>query len=98
MLWDAFRDSGATDAPQPADWDGTMAADAAAFHVGTAGCDLTLLPLEDALALPEQPNLPGTTDEHPNWRRRMPAPAATLLDAPDVAARLDALSRGRDRA
>ena len=98
MLWDAFRQSGATDAPQPADWDGTKAANAAAFHVGTASCDLALLPLEDALALPEQPNLPGTTTEHPNWRRRMPAPAATLLDDPDVAARLDALIRGREKA
>ena len=34
---------------------------------------LLLLPVEDALGLREQPNLPGTTDEHPNWRRRLPA-------------------------
>jgi 4-alpha-glucanotransferase len=35
---------------------------------------LALLPVEDALALPEQPNLPGTVDTHPNWRRRLPEP------------------------
>lgn len=33
---------------------------------------LVLIPLEDALARREQPNLPGTTDAHPNWRHRLP--------------------------
>lgn len=44
---------------------------------------LALLPLEDALALPEQPNLPGTVEGHPNWRRRLPEPlpAETLQAA-----------------
>jgi len=31
-----------------------------------------LVPLEDALGLHEQVNIPGTIDEHPNWRRRLP--------------------------
>ena len=35
---------------------------------------LALLPVEDALALDEQPNLPGTVEVHPNWRRRLPDP------------------------
>ena len=30
------------------------------------------LPLEDIVGTTEQPNLPGTIDEHPNWRRRLP--------------------------
>ncbi len=43
---------------------------------------LALLPTEDALGLREQPNLPGTTDSHPNWRRRLPEPLpAAVLDA-----------------
>jgi (1->4)-alpha-D-glucan 1-alpha-D-glucosylmutase len=33
---------------------------------------LQLVQIEDALGLPEQANLPGTVDEHPNWRRRIP--------------------------
>lgn len=33
---------------------------------------ILLVPLEDALGLNEQVNIPGTTDEHPNWRRRLP--------------------------
>jgi len=43
---------------------------------------LALLPAEDALGLREQPNLPGTTDSHPNWRRRLPDPLPeAVLDA-----------------
>ncbi|SEM56891.1 4-alpha-glucanotransferase [Pseudoxanthomonas sp. GM95] len=41
---------------------------------------LALLPAEDALALEEQPNLPGVVDGHPNWCRRLPAPAPPQLD------------------
>ncbi|TRX58073.1 4-alpha-glucanotransferase [Thalassomonas sp. M1454] len=33
---------------------------------------ILLVPLEDALGLNEQVNIPGTIDEHPNWRRRLP--------------------------
>jgi 4-alpha-glucanotransferase len=28
------------------------------------------MPLEDFIGETEQPNLPGTINEHPNWRRR----------------------------
>jgi 4-alpha-glucanotransferase len=45
------------------------------------------------LGLKEQPNVPGTIDEHPNWRRRLAAPAATILDAPPVRARLATLRK-----
>ncbi len=95
-LWDAFRRSGAAEGSPPLSDAGAAVADAAARHMATAACDLVILPIEDALALPEQPNLPGTMDDdHPNWRRRLPGAAATLLDAPDVAARLHALNEGR---
>ncbi|OAX87150.1 4-alpha-glucanotransferase [Xanthomonas nasturtii] len=40
----------------------------------TSVSPLALLPAEDALALEEQPNLPGTVEVHPNWRRRLPDP------------------------
>jgi 4-alpha-glucanotransferase len=57
---------------------------------------LALVPIEDVLGLTEQPNLPGTIDEHPNWRRRLGAPASTILDAPAAQPRLEALrERGR---
>jgi 4-alpha-glucanotransferase len=46
-----------------------------------------LAPLEDLLGLAEQPNLPGTIDEHPNWRRRLAPLARDLFEAPEVAHR-----------
>jgi 4-alpha-glucanotransferase len=33
---------------------------------------LLAISLEDILGLSEQPNMPGTVDEHPNWRQRLP--------------------------
>jgi len=35
-------------------------------------CRLFAVQLDDALGTVEQANLPGTVDEHPNWRRKMP--------------------------
>ncbi len=94
-IWQAFRDSGAAAGEPPASADPARAVDAAVAHVGVSACELMLLPVEDALGLPEQPNLPGTIDEHPNWRRRLSAPAAGVLDDPACAARLAALSGQR---
>ncbi len=94
-LWAAFRESGAADRdPPPPDAAGDVA-DAALRHVGRAACEMALIPVEDALALPDQPNLPGPGGEHPNWRRRLPGKAATLLDEPATAARLAGLRAAR---
>jgi 4-alpha-glucanotransferase len=49
------------------------------------------------LGVKEQPNLPGTTDQHPNWRRRMTAEVGTLFDEPQVAARVAKLAARRPR-
>jgi 4-alpha-glucanotransferase len=51
--------------------------------------------VEDVLGLAEQPNLPNTVDEHPNWRRRLPGMAASLLDGEAAAARLRMATKGR---
>jgi (1->4)-alpha-D-glucan 1-alpha-D-glucosylmutase len=45
--------------------------------------------LEDALGLTEQANLPGTTDAHPNWRRKLPESLAQMR----VNERVGALAR-----
>jgi 4-alpha-glucanotransferase len=37
--------------------------------LAASGSDLVLASLEDVVAEPHRPNLPGTVDEHPNWRR-----------------------------
>ena len=61
--------------------------DAALGFVGRTPCAIAVVPLEDVAGLVEQPNLPGTTDEHPNWRRRLPASVPDLLARPQIATR-----------
>ncbi len=92
-LWAAFKYSGAAQGPTPALDATDDVADAAIRHLATAACDLMILPIEDVLGLREQPNLPGTMDGHPNWRRRLPGPSANLLADPHVASRLHALNK-----
>jgi len=45
---------------------------------------LVAVQLDDALGLLDAQNLPGTIDEHPNWRRRLPVPVENLHHAPDI--------------
>jgi 4-alpha-glucanotransferase len=40
--------------------------------------------LDDAIGVDERPNLPGTTDERPNWQIALPAPLEVLLEHPGV--------------
>ena len=54
-------------------------------------------PIEDLIGVEEQPNLPGTIDEHPNWRRRLTVDAGELLDEPRTAKRVGDLAARRPR-
>ena len=49
----------------------TELGDAILTYLGRSRARLMLVQLEDVLAEVEQANLPGTTDAHPNWRRRL---------------------------
>jgi 4-alpha-glucanotransferase len=95
MLWSSMQASLAAHGDPPPDDDPGPVVDAAIRHVGGAACEFAILPAEDALGLVEQPNLPGTLDEHPNWRRRLPGLAVNLLDDPVVTARLRAFDTAR---
>ena len=97
QLWDAMQHAGVSQGAQPAHWDAYRIADAAVGFLGRSSSELVMLPLEDALAVEEAPNLPGTTDEHPNWRRRLPGTVETLLDTGHVGERLDILDEARHR-
>jgi 4-alpha-glucanotransferase len=41
---------------------------------------LLVMTIEDVLSLVEQTNVPGTIDEHPNWRRRLPVELESYPD------------------
>jgi 4-alpha-glucanotransferase len=93
MLWRACRRAKAAEGDLPAPNETSRAADAAVKFIAQTPSQLALLPLEDALAVEDQPNVPGTIDEHPNWRRRYAGQAEELLSPADVRRRLDPLAR-----
>jgi 4-alpha-glucanotransferase len=97
LLWRAFRRAAAAQGDRPASSDPAPVVDAAIKFIARTPSQIALLPMEDALALEEQPNVPGTIDEFPNWRRRYPGPAEKLLDDAGVAARLKTLVDGPNR-
>jgi len=70
---------------------------AVAAHAYLARCDsaVMMVQLEDMLGLRDQANLPGTVDEHPNWRRKMPSSVDRLMGSPRAAAVLRAVSDAR---
>lgn len=72
--------------------------DACVEFLGLTPAPLVLLPLEDILGHPEQPNLPGPGDRHPNWRRRWPVSVDRLLREPQAITRLRLLDSSRQAA
>jgi (1->4)-alpha-D-glucan 1-alpha-D-glucosylmutase len=47
---------------------------------------------EDVFELVEQANLPGTVDEHPNWRRKLPLPLERWTSEPRMQALAEAMA------
>jgi 4-alpha-glucanotransferase len=58
---------------------------------------LLAISLEDLLGVIDQPNIPGTVNEHPNWRRRLPLAIEAIAGVIDVNA-LKAAMEERTRA
>lgn len=56
----------------------------AAMHhaLGASASQLVLVQIENVLEMADQQNLPGTVEEYPNWRRRLPLPVADYADDP----------------
>jgi 4-alpha-glucanotransferase len=96
-LWQAFTEASvvAGDAPQSTNTDPVV--DAAIGFVARAPGPLAIVPLEDIVGTTEQPNLPGTIDQHPNWRRRFKLPADQILKQPAAERRLRRLNGQRPR-
>jgi 4-alpha-glucanotransferase len=59
----------------------------AAIHayLGHSQARLMLVQIEDVAGESEQANLPGTTDDHPNWRRRLSCQIEDLVAGPEMA-------------
>lgn len=93
--WRSFVDAGVATGDQPSPEDPASVVAAALAFVGETPCEAAVIPLEDIAGLVEQPNLPGTTTEHPNWRRRMPADTAAMLGEPATAANVAVLKETR---
>ena len=94
-LWAAFMHAGVAAEPMPASTEPARVVDAALAFVARTPSPLLLIPAEDLLGLVEQPNVPGTIDEHPNWCRRLPLTAGGLLAASHIDARLRWLAAER---
>lgn len=94
-LWHAMQASGACAGPEPAVWDLIPVVDAAVAQVGASACELAMIPTEDAIGLEEQPNIPGTTTEHPNWRRRLHDQVGQVLAGERATLRLRRLDQVR---
>lgn len=73
---------------------------AAAVHrlIAATPCRLAAVQLEDLLASEDQPNVPGTIDEHPNWRCRAAVGVDQVLEHPCARAVIEAMAAERRRA
>lgn len=96
-LWNAFVRDRVSDGPVPAPDATDQVVDAALRFVAKTEVPLSLIPLEDLLGSEEQPNLPGTVNEHPNWRRRLPVSAHEVLEQEPVARRIELIASERPR-
>jgi 4-alpha-glucanotransferase len=96
-LWEAFERDHVAEGPVPSHEDTDRVVDAAVRFVAKTELPLSLIPLEDLLGHVDQPNMPGNATDHPNWRRRLPAPADVLLKDETVARRIDSVAEERPR-
>jgi 4-alpha-glucanotransferase len=88
LLWGSFQQAGLVAGERPAPDDTDPVVDAAIRYIAKTPCTLKILPIEDALGIRTQPNVPGTTTEKPNWRHRLDGEADALLEDATVQARL----------
>jgi 4-alpha-glucanotransferase len=96
-LWQRLITEGLVEGAAPSPDTPQRVVDAALAFVARTRSPLCMLPVEDLLGQEEQPNVPGTVDEHPNWRRRMPALAGALPQNEATAARIARLAAERPR-
>src|SRR4029077_11733381 len=73
-------------------------ADAILSYLARSHARLMLMQLEDVVGESEQANLPGTTDAHPNWRRRLSRDLDEIIDGARLSQIASLATEGRLRA
>ncbi|HEY3777708.1 MAG TPA: 4-alpha-glucanotransferase [Rhizomicrobium sp.] len=93
QIWSAFRRAKCAAGPAPLPESAGAAINAALGFIGRTRSTLAIASAEDIGGQSDQPNLPGTTDEHPNWRLRLPP--GDLLHDKAARARLETFTAAR---
>jgi len=64
-------------------------------HLARGSCQLLCLQLEDWMEMTEPVNVPGTSDEYPNWRRKLSMTLEQLEQQSHITAHLQQLTTNR---
>lgn len=70
-------------------------AEAIHLYLARSAAAIQLVQVEDVLGELEQPNIPGTVDEHPNWRRKLSADLSDWLSWPRTRELAEQLNKER---
>lgn len=66
-------------------------------YMAEAPSHIQLIPLEDVLEIVEQVNVPGTIDQHPNWRQKLPVTMEQFFNEDSVVAIATAMQKARPK-
>ena len=66
-------------------------------YLAQAPSHIQLIPLEDVLEVVEQVNIPGTIDQHPNWRQKLPVTLEEFFQQDSVNAITSAMQQARPK-
>lgn len=66
-------------------------------YLATSPSHIQLIPLEDALEVTEQVNIPGTIDQHPNWLQKLPVSLEDFCQTNSVKAITQAMNIARPK-
>lgn len=66
-------------------------------YMAQAPSHIQLIPLEDMLELIEQVNIPGTIDQHPNWRQKLPVSMEDFWQTASVNSIAKAMKQARPK-
>jgi len=66
-------------------------------YMARAPSHIQLIPLEDALEVVEQVNVPGTIEQHPNWLQKLPVTLDDFFQTDSVSAITSAMQQARPK-